>query len=55
MVAQYTVRAYRVNQVIRFIEGIWLHRQSRQIRYIFRKGPILLHTRAQHDLSLTHM
>ena len=37
MVAHNTVRIYKVNQVFRFVEGIWLHRQSRKI-------PISLHT-----------
>ena len=26
------MRTYGVNQVFRFVEGIWLHRKSRQIR-----------------------
>ena len=43
MVAQNTVRTYGVNLVIRFVEGIWLHRKSRQLRFFFRKGPILLY------------
>ena len=30
--------------------GIWLHRKSRQIRFFFRKRPILFHC-AQHILS----
>ena len=29
---------------IRFVEGIWFHRQSHQIRFLFRKSLILLHT-----------
>ena len=33
-----------VNQVFRFVKGTWLHRKSRQIRILFRKRPILLHT-----------
>ena len=44
MVAQNTVRTYGVNQVFRFVKGIWLHRQSRQIRFFSRKRTILLHT-----------
>ena len=37
MVAQNTVRLYGVNQVFRLVEGIWLHRQSRRIRFFIRK------------------
>ena len=40
MVAHFTMR---VNQAFRFVEGIWLHRKSRQIRIYFRKRPILLY------------
>ena len=32
MLAHNKVRENRVNQVFRFVEGIWLHRKSRQIR-----------------------
>ena len=46
MVDQKTVRTYAVNQVFRFVECIWLQRQSRQMRKGFRKRPVLLHTRA---------
>ena len=45
MEAQNTVRTYGIKQVFRFVEGIWLHRKSRQIRF-FRKRQILLHMRA---------
>ena len=38
MVAQKTMHTYGVNQVFRFVEGIWSHRKSRH------KRPILLHT-----------
>ena len=44
MKAQNTVRKYGVNQVFRFVEGILLHRKSRQIRNFCRKRPIFLHT-----------
>ena len=37
IVDQNTVRTYVVNQVFRLVEGIWLHRKSRQIRFFFRK------------------
>ena len=35
-----------VNQAFRFVEGIWLHRKSRQIRKSSRKRPILHYTYA---------
>ena len=35
MVAQLTMRTHGVNQAFRFVEGIWLHRKSHQIRYLF--------------------
>ena len=35
-------RTYVVNQVFRFVAGIWLHRKSRKIRNHFRERPILL-------------
>ena len=44
MVAHFTMRTYGVNQAFQFVEGIWLHRKSRHIRFFFRKRPILLHT-----------
>ena len=37
MEAKNTVRTHGVNQVFRFVEGIWLHRQSRQIRFFSEK------------------
>ena len=51
MVAHYTMHTYGVNQEFRFVEGIWFHRKSRQIRFFFL-GKDLSHTiRAQHVLS----
>ena len=35
IVVHLTLRSYGVNQTIRFVEGIWLHRKSRQIRLFF--------------------
>ena len=32
MVAHFTMCTNGVNQAFRFVEGIWLHRKSRQIR-----------------------
>ena len=42
MVAQNTVRTYGVNQVFRFVESIWLHRKSRQIRFSYRKKTLFI-------------
>jgi len=45
MVAHFTMRTYGENQVLRFVEGVWLHRKNRLIIFFFsRKRPILLHT-----------
>ena len=50
MVAHFTMRTYGVNQAFRVVEGIWLHRGSRQIRDKKNlKIPIII--RAQHVLS----
>ena len=35
MVDQTTLRTYGVNQVFRFVKGIWLHRKSLQSRFFF--------------------
>ena len=35
MVAHFTMRTHGVNQAFRFVEGIWLHRKSRRIRFFF--------------------
>ena len=48
MVAYSTMRTYGVNQAFRFIEGLCLHRKSRQIRFL---GKDII--RAQHVLSHT--
>ena len=44
MVAQNKVRTYGVKQVSRFVDDIWLHRQSRHIRFFSREKPILQHS-----------
>ena len=46
MVAHFTMRTYGLNHEFRFVEGIWLHRKGRQIRFFFRKCPILRYTYA---------
>ena len=43
MVAQNTVSTYGIKQVFRFVKGIRLHRDNRQIRKFLRKRPTLLH------------
>ena len=35
MVAHFTMRTHGVNQEFRLVEGIWLHRNSHQIRFCF--------------------
>ena len=50
MAAHFNMRTHGVNQAFRFVEGICLHRESRQIRF-FCKRPILQHVRAQHVLT----
>ena len=47
MVAHFTIRTYGVNQAFQFVDGIWLHRKSRQIRKTSKKIPILHHTCAE--------
>ena len=37
MVAHLTMRTHGGNQDFRFVEGIWLHRKIRQIRFFFGK------------------
>ena len=44
MIAHLTMRTHGVNQAFRFVEGIWLHRKSHQIRFLFGKRPCLHHT-----------
>ena len=41
-----SLRALGVNQGFRFVEGIWLHRKSSQIRFFSRKLPIFYRTYA---------
>ena len=44
MVAHFTMRTHGENQALRFVEGIWSHRKSRQFRKKLLKRPILHHT-----------
>ena len=38
------MRTHGVNQAFRFVEGIWLHRKSHQIRFFFGKRPCFHHS-----------
>ena len=49
MVAHFTMRTHGVNQAFRFVEGIWLHRESHQIRFV-EKGLVYI-IRAQYEMS----
>ena len=50
MVAHFTMRTHGVNQAFRFVEGIWFHRKSHQIRFFFRKKDLVYIVRAQHEM-----
>ena len=52
MVAHLTMRTNGVRQGFRFVEGMWLHRKSSQIRFFSRKRHISHHNiRAYSELS----
>ena len=42
---------YAINQSFRFVEGIWLHQKSRQIRFFFRKKDLVFIIRAQREMG----
>ena len=46
----FTMRTYGVNQAFRFVEGIWLDRKSRQIRFFSEKNLVFI-IRAQREIS----
>jgi len=50
MVAHFTMRTHGVNQAFRFVEGIWLHRKIRQIRFFLEKDLVFI-IRAQREMS----
>ena len=50
MVAHFTMRTHEVNQAFRFVEGIWLHRKNRQIRFFPEKGLVFI-IRVQREMS----
>ena len=51
MVAHFTMRTHGVNQAFRFIEGIWLHRKSHQIRFFFSEKDLVYIIRAQREMG----
>ena len=51
MVAHFTMRTHGVNQAFHYVEGIWLHRKSRQIRFFFSKKDLVFIIRAQRKMS----
>ena len=50
MAAHFTMRIHGVNQAFRFVEGIWLHRKSHQIRFFSEKDLFDI-IRAQREMS----
>ena len=51
MVAHFPMRTHGVNQAFRFVEGIWLHRKSHQIRFFLSEKDIVYILRAQREMS----
>ena len=51
MVALLTMRRYGVNQASRFVEGIWLHPKSHQIRFFFFEKDLVYNMGAQREMS----
>ena len=51
MVAYFTMRTHGVNQAFRFVQGTWLHRKSRQIRFFFSEKDLVFIIRAQREIS----
>ena len=51
MVAHLTMLTHEVNQAFRFVEGIWLHRKSHQIRFFFSEKDLVYIIRAQREMS----
>ena len=50
MVADFTMRTHGVNRAFRFVEEIWLHRKSRQIRFFFSEKDLVFIIRAQREI-----
>ena len=51
MIAHFTMRTHEVNQAFRFVEGIWLHRKSYQIRFLFSEKDLVYIISAQRKMS----
>ena len=51
MVAHFIICTHGVNQAFRFVEGIWLHRKSRQIRFLSSEKDLVFIIRAQREMS----
>ena len=51
MVAYFAMRTHGVNQAFRFVEGIWLHRKSHQIRFLFSEKDLVYIIRAQLEMK----
>ena len=51
MVGHFTMRTHGVNKAFRFVEGIWLHRKSRQIRFFFSEKDLVFIIYAQSEMS----
>ena len=46
MVAHFSMRTHGLHQALRFVEGIWLHRKSRQLRFHFSEKDLVFFIRA---------
>ena len=51
MVAHFTMRTHGGNQAFRFVEGIWLHQESHQIRFFLSEKDLVYTIRSQHEMS----
>ena len=45
------MHTHGVNQAFRFVEDIWLHRKSRQIRFFSSKNGLISIIRAQREMG----
>ena len=50
MVAHFSMRTHGENQAFRFVEGIRIHRKSRQIQFFSEIGSVFI-IRAQREMS----
>ena len=51
MVAHFIMRTHGVDQAFRFVEGIWLHRKSHQIRFFLSEKDLVHIIRGQRAMS----